>query len=64
MARVIKDGKEVNLSIDEVQEGDIIIVKPGEKIPIDGDVTAGYEQSKKTMRKINSNLFWAFAYNW
>ena len=42
MARVIKDGKEVDLPIDEVQTGDIILVKPGEKIPIDGKVTAGY----------------------
>jgi Cu+-exporting ATPase len=42
MARVVKDGKEVDVPIDEVQTGDIIIVKPGEKIPIDGVVTAGY----------------------
>ena len=42
MARVIKDGKEIDLPIDEVQEGDMILVKPGEKIPIDGVVTAGY----------------------
>ncbi len=42
MARVVRDGKEIDLSIDEVQIGDTIIVKPGEKIPIDGTVTAGY----------------------
>ena len=42
MARVIKDGKEVDLPIDEVQEGDIILIKPGEKIPIDGTVKEGY----------------------
>ena len=42
MARVVRDGKEVDISIDEVQIGDIIIVKPGEKIPIDGTVTEGY----------------------
>ncbi|MGD0644369.1 MAG: copper-translocating P-type ATPase [Candidatus Bathyarchaeia archaeon] len=42
MARVIRDGKEVDLSKDEVQIGDTIIVKPGEKVPIDGTVTAGY----------------------
>jgi Cu+-exporting ATPase len=42
MARVIKDSKETDMPIDQVQVGDIILVKPGEKIPIDGKVTAGY----------------------
>ena len=42
MARVIKDGKEIDLPIDEVHTGDIILVKPGEKIPIDGVVIEGY----------------------
>ncbi len=42
MARVVKDGKESDLSIYEVLFGDIIIVKPGEKIPLDGTVTTGY----------------------
>ena len=41
MARVIKDGQETNVPIDEVQAGDTIIVKPGEKIPIDGVVVLG-----------------------
>ncbi|MCW3996795.1 MAG: heavy metal translocating P-type ATPase [Candidatus Bathyarchaeota archaeon] len=42
MARVIKDGKEVDVPIEEVQTGDVIIIKPGEKIPIDGKVISGY----------------------
>jgi len=41
-ARVLKDGQEVEVSIDDVQVGDVFIVKPGEKIPTDGMVVAGY----------------------
>jgi len=42
IARVVKDEKEVDVPIDEVQVNDVIIVKPGEKIPTDGVVIAGY----------------------
>ena len=42
IARVVRDGEEVEVSIDEVQLGDTIVVKPGEKIPTDGTVIAGY----------------------
>ncbi|MCW4047120.1 MAG: heavy metal translocating P-type ATPase [Candidatus Bathyarchaeota archaeon] len=42
IATVLRDGKEVEVSVDELQVGDIVIVKPGEKIPTDGIVTAGY----------------------
>ena len=42
MARVLKDGKETDTPIDQVQVGDVVIVKPGEKVPIDCTVTAGY----------------------
>ena len=42
MARVVRDGKEIDTPIDEVKEGDIIFVKPGEKIPVDGTVIEGY----------------------
>ena len=40
-AIVIKGGKEVEISIDEVEVGDIILVKPGEKMPVDGIVIEG-----------------------
>jgi len=42
IARVLKNGKEVEVPIDEVQVDDVIIIKPGEKIPTDGVVIAGY----------------------
>jgi len=42
MARVLLDGKEIELPIEDVQVGTMILVKPGEKIPIDGVVTGGY----------------------
>src|SRR4030065_2124289 len=42
MARVIRDDKEVELPVDEVQIDDTIIVKPGEKVPTDGIVISGY----------------------
>jgi len=41
-AIVIKDGKEEETSISDVQVGDIILVKPGQKIPVDGIVIDGY----------------------
>ncbi|MEE8381678.1 MAG: cation-translocating P-type ATPase [Thermodesulfobacteriota bacterium] len=40
-ARVIRDGQEMEIDIDEVRMGDLVLVKPGEKIPIDGTVKEG-----------------------
>src|SRR3989338_4196179 len=40
-AHVIKDGKEVTVSIDQIQVSDIVVVRPGEKIPVDGIITEG-----------------------
>ncbi|MCM8709988.1 heavy metal translocating P-type ATPase [Clostridium sp. SYSU_GA19001] len=40
-AIVVRDSKEVEISIEEVEAGDIIIVKPGEKMPVDGEVIEG-----------------------
>ena len=42
IATVIKDGQEVKIPISEVKVGDVILVKPGEKIPVDGMVIGGY----------------------
>lgn len=40
-ATVIRDGEEIEVSPEEVEVGEIIIVKPGEKIPLDGVITEG-----------------------
>ncbi|MEK7463542.1 MAG: heavy metal translocating P-type ATPase [Patescibacteria group bacterium] len=40
-ALIIRDGKEVEISVNEVKHGDLIIVKPGAKIPVDGVITEG-----------------------
>ncbi len=41
-ATIIKNGRELQVPIAEVQAGDIVLVKPGEKIPVDGIVVDGY----------------------
>ncbi len=41
-AHLIKGGKEVEVKIEEVKAGDILVVKPGEKIPTDGAVLEGF----------------------
>lgn len=40
-AEVMRDGKFVKIPLDQVQVGDLIRVKPGEKIPVDGEITEG-----------------------
>lgn len=40
-ARVQRDGEWIDLAIEKIQVGDIILVKPGEKIPVDGSVREG-----------------------
>lgn len=41
-ANIIRDGKEVSVSVEEVVKGDIFIVRPGESIPVDGVVIDGH----------------------
>ena len=38
---ILKDGKELNVTINEIQKGDIVVSKPGEKIAVDGTVVNG-----------------------
>lgn len=48
-AIVIHDGKEMVIPIEEVETGDIILVKPGEKIPVDGEVIEGRTSIDESM---------------
>ena len=41
-ARVVRDNQEMEIPVEDVQVGDIVVVKPGEKIPVDGVVIEGY----------------------
>jgi len=48
-ARVIRNGVEKDLSLDEVIVGDIVVVRPGEKIPVDGEVIKGSSSVDESM---------------
>jgi len=48
-ARVIKNGQEMDISIEDVEIGDIVLVRPGEKIPVDGIVKEGYSSIDESM---------------
>src|SRR5699024_6985588 len=48
-AIVVKDGKEVETSIDDLEIGDIIVVKPGEKVPVDGIIVEGQSTIDESM---------------
>ena len=48
-ALVFRDGEEATISVDEVKEHDIVIVKPGEKIAVDGVITEGSTSIDESM---------------
>ncbi|MFZ5641023.1 MAG: heavy metal translocating P-type ATPase [Bacillota bacterium] len=48
-ARVLRDGRELEVPVDEVLTGDIVTVRPGESIPVDGKVTEGYSAVDESM---------------
>lgn len=67
-ARVLRDKKEVEIPISEVKVGDVLVIKPGEKIPIDGIVVKGESSVDESMvtgeslpldKKINSPVIGA-----
>jgi Cu+-exporting ATPase len=48
-ARVVREGKEVDIPIAEVEVGDIVVVRPGEKIPVDGTIIEGHSSVDEAM---------------
>ncbi len=48
-ARVIRDGTEVEIPTGDVMEGDVVVVRPGEKIPVDGIVVSGASAVDESM---------------
>ncbi len=48
-ARVLRDGTETEIPIDQVIPGDIVLVRPGEKIPVDGLVAEGHSAVDESM---------------
>ena len=48
-ATVMRDGEEAVVPVDTVVSGDVIVVRPGEKLPVDGQVTEGYSAVDESM---------------
>ena len=48
-ARVVRDGKETAIAIDDVHVGDIIVIRPGEQLPVDGIVISGRSTVDESM---------------
>jgi P-type Cu+ transporter len=48
-ARVMRDGEEVDVPVENVESGDVLVVRPGEKIPVDGWVLSGESAVDESM---------------
>ena len=48
-ARVLRDGREVDIAIEEVRRGDTVTVRPGERVPVDGEVLSGRSAVDESM---------------
>ncbi|WP_274892400.1 heavy metal translocating P-type ATPase [Thermoanaerobacterium sp. R66] len=48
-ARVLRNGEEIDIPIEEVKVGDVVIVRPGEKIPVDGVIVEGSSAIDESM---------------
>ena len=48
-ARIVRDGQELEIPVDDVRVGDVVLVRPGEKIPVDGVVVEGRSAVDESM---------------
>ncbi|NLN07444.1 MAG: heavy metal translocating P-type ATPase, partial [Firmicutes bacterium] len=48
-ARILVDGQEKEIPVEQVRVGDLVVVRPGEKIPVDGEVVEGYTTVDESM---------------
>jgi Cu+-exporting ATPase len=48
-ARVVRDGAEVDVPVEQVRSGDVVIVRPGERVPVDGEVLSGESAVDESM---------------
>ena len=48
-ARVRRDGEEMEIATREVREGDVVLIRPGERVPVDGRITAGTSSVDESM---------------
>ena len=48
-ARVVREGVEVDLPVEQLHPGDVVIVRPGERIPVDGEIIAGASAVDESM---------------
>ncbi|HEU0079798.1 MAG TPA: copper-translocating P-type ATPase, partial [Longimicrobiaceae bacterium] len=48
-ARVLRDGGEADVPVEEVRHGDVVVVRPGERVPVDGEVVSGTSAVDESM---------------
>ena len=48
-ARIVRDGREADIPVEEVQVGDLFLVRPGERVPVDGVVLEGHTSIDQSM---------------
>src|SRR5207245_9306704 len=49
VAHVIRNGSEISIPVEEIEVGDILLVRPGEKVPVDGRVIEGNSAIDESM---------------